>query len=63
MLRLDPNAASGFFGRAFAFGSRGEYDRAIQDYSAAIEHNPQDPVALNNRGVIYEKVGNYDSGD
>src|SRR5881392_831928 len=54
------NTVSGVFGRALAFGAKGEYDRAIQDYSIVIERNPRDPVALNNRGVLYEKIRNYD---
>jgi len=53
-------STSGLFGRALAFGAKGEYDRAIQDYSTVIERNPRDQVALNNRGVLYEKIRNYD---
>ena len=43
--------------RALAFSLKGQYDRAIQDYDAAIDINPNFAVALNNRAWAYYKSG------
>ncbi len=46
--------------RGNAFSSKGEYDRAIQDYDQSIKLNPNYARAFNNRGVAYQKKGEYD---
>ena len=38
----------------------GQTDRAIEAYSHAIELNPNDADAYNNRGVVYRGKGDYD---
>ena len=38
----------------------GEYEKAISDYTRAIEINPRYAVAYNNRGLVYRKMGEYD---
>jgi tetratricopeptide (TPR) repeat protein len=43
--------------RALAYSLKGQYDRAIQDYDAAITINPNFAVALNNRAWAYYKSG------
>ncbi len=52
-------------GKARPFGTRGDYymdlqqyDKALQDYSKAIENNPEYEIALHNRGGVYGKLGN-----
>ena len=54
-------------GVAIAYNSRGlarlkkqEFDRAIEDYSAAIQKDPEYASPYNNRGVAYEKKREYD---
>ena len=39
---------------------KGAYDRAIEDYSQAIELNPNYVEAYGNRGVVYRSQGAYD---
>jgi tetratricopeptide (TPR) repeat protein len=53
---------------AIAYGRRGnvyhdksEYDRAIADYTKAIEMNPRDAAAYNNRGIAYRAKGENES--
>ncbi len=45
-----------FIARGNAFDDRGETDRAIQDYGAAIRLNPRDSRAYFNRGFVYGKT-------
>jgi tetratricopeptide (TPR) repeat protein len=40
---------------------KGEYDRAIADYTRAIELNPTDAVVYNNRGIAFRAKGDNDS--
>ena len=40
-IRLDPNNASAYNNRGFAYGSKGDYDRAIADYTEAIRLDPK----------------------
>ena len=39
-LELNPAFASGYISRGFAYCQKGEYDRAIDDYTRAIEIEP-----------------------
>ena len=38
---------------------KGEYDHALQDYEQAIQLNPSNANAYNNRGIIYRIKGEY----
>ena len=39
---------------------RGEYDQAISEFNKALEINPKDSGAYNNRGAAYMNKGQYD---
>jgi tetratricopeptide (TPR) repeat protein len=52
--------AEAFHSRGIAYRFKGDYDRAIQDYSQAIKLNGKLAMAFNNRGVAYDKKGDYD---
>jgi tetratricopeptide (TPR) repeat protein len=43
-----------------AYARMGDYDRAIADYSKAIEVYPEHAGAYSNRGIAYERMGDYD---
>ena len=45
--------------RGNAYTTKGEYDRAVQDYDESIKLNPNYARAFNNRGVAYQKKGEY----
>jgi tetratricopeptide (TPR) repeat protein len=42
------------------YGNKGEYDRAIADFTEAIRLDPKLATAYSNRGLAYEKKGGYD---
>ena len=46
--------------RAGAWWDKGDFDRAIADYSAAVRLDPNNAVALTNRGVVWRDKGNID---
>lgn len=46
-------------GRADNSFGRGRHDRAISELSKAIQANPNNPAAYNDRGVAYQALGNY----
>jgi tetratricopeptide (TPR) repeat protein len=46
--------------RGNAYTTKGEYDRAVQDYDQSIKLDPGYARAFNNRGVAYQKKGEYD---
>lgn len=47
------------YNRASAYQTQGDYDRAIQDYDAAIRLDASDPDTFLNRGVAYGTRGNH----
>jgi tetratricopeptide (TPR) repeat protein len=49
-----------FNDRGVAYRLKGDFDRAIQDYSQAIRINPKSASIYNNRGVAYDRKGDYD---
>src|SRR6476659_4167910 len=48
------------FNRGQSYDSKGDKDRAIADYSKAIDLNPRDSNYYNNRGVAYRGKGDID---
>jgi Flp pilus assembly protein TadD len=46
--------------RGFAYEQKADHDRAIWDYSRAIELNPTFSKAFSNRGVAYRQKGEFD---
>ena len=46
--------------RGFAYGTKGQHDRAIQDYDQAIKLDPSDAIAYYNRGIAYSAKGQLD---
>ncbi|MDJ0948877.1 MAG: polymer-forming cytoskeletal protein [Alphaproteobacteria bacterium] len=56
--KLSPeNLAAAYRNRARAYSGKGDYRRAVADYSETIKLLPLDPVAHNNRGFAYNKMG------
>ncbi|MCX5785565.1 MAG: protein kinase [Elusimicrobia bacterium] len=51
--------ANAYTGRGSAYYLKGEYDRAVEDYSAAIELNPRDAAPYNNRGDVFYMQKQY----
>jgi tetratricopeptide (TPR) repeat protein len=55
-----PKTAGAFLDRGLLFASRGDYDNAIEDYTAALRINPDYATAYYNRGATYANKGMYD---
>jgi len=59
---IDPQGlgADDYFQRGLAYGRKGQYDKAIADYTKSIEINPGDATVYISRGFAYVKIGQYD---
>jgi tetratricopeptide (TPR) repeat protein len=57
LLHFHPNDAQAYYNRGNCYLHKKDYDRALADFSKAIEINPNLGVAYNNRAFIYEKKG------
>jgi tetratricopeptide (TPR) repeat protein len=55
-----PNLAVAYGRRGKAYLDKGEHDKAIADYTKAIEANPRDSFAYNSRGIAYRAKGDLD---
>ncbi|GAB4329326.1 MAG: tetratricopeptide repeat protein [Bacteroidales bacterium] len=51
--------AIGHFFRGNLYDMKGQPEKALQDFSRAIELNPKYTVAYNNRGIVNGMLGNY----
>jgi tetratricopeptide (TPR) repeat protein len=49
-----------YVNRGVEYDNKGDYDRAIADYNAAIPLDPKDPHARNDRGESYRHKSDYD---
>ena len=47
--------------RGIAYAGKGQYDKAVADYTSAIAMNPKNEIAFNNRGNAYWHLGNHDA--
>ncbi len=56
----EPTDAAGFLDRGSRYGRNGVYHRAIQDFTTAIELDPELAEAWYNRGCSWYEVGGFD---
>jgi Flp pilus assembly protein TadD len=56
-IRLDPQMAQAYNGRAVVHALRGEFDKAIADCAEALRLDPGDPEFYKTRGYIYDQMG------
>ena len=54
------NLAILYINRGSILHSKGNYDRALEDYSQAIELDPKYALAFVNRGIVYGNMGDFD---
>jgi tetratricopeptide (TPR) repeat protein len=57
---MDARHAAAHYNRGLAFDQKGDVDRAMADYTKAIELEPTDPSPFINRGRIYMNRREYD---
>jgi curli production assembly/transport component CsgG len=55
---LDPQNAVAFTNRSAAYAQKSYLVKALKDSNVAIKHDPNFPLAYNNRGYVYELLGN-----
>ena len=55
-----PEIRRGYCNRGIAYRHKGEYDKAIADYTEAIRLDPKYAKAYNNRGIAYRHKGEFD---
>ena len=53
-------AAAEHYNRGLAWDKKGEYDKAIADYTEAIQLDPKLAPAFNNRGLAWDEKGEHD---
>jgi len=53
----DSEGAWAYYNRGVGYVKKGDYDRAIVDFTKAIEINPEHVLTFSNRGYAYERLG------
>ena len=56
----EPTDAAGFLDRGSRYGRNGVYHRAIEDFTKALELDPDFAEAWYNRGCSWYEVGDYE---
>jgi Flp pilus assembly protein TadD len=56
-VRLDPNLAQAFNGRAVAYGLKDDFEKALSDASEALRLDPWEPDYYRTRGFVYDRLG------
>lgn len=60
-IAASPNYSDAYNQRGFVYDLKGQFDRAVADYSMAIKLNPYNSVHYYNRGISYYKKRDFDS--
>jgi len=58
-IRLDPNSDRAYHGRATAYWSMNDNERAVADYTQSIRLNPANASDYSNRGLAYQDMGDF----
>ena len=61
--RSNEEQAIAAYNRGISYIEKGEFDKAIADYTEAIRLNPKNAKAYYNRGTSYAKKGEQDKAD
>jgi tetratricopeptide (TPR) repeat protein len=59
-IKIKPEVAAGYLGRANTLNVMGRYEEAIEDYDTALEITPDLANAYINRGSAYSHLGEYE---
>ena len=58
-IKIDPEKAAGYLGRANTLNIMGRYEECLADYDKVLEINPKLANAYINRGSAYSHLGEY----
>lgn len=58
--KSEPSSPKDYFTRGLDYAKKGQYEKAIEDFSKAIDLDPKYGKAYMNRGIAYAKSGNSD---
>ena len=59
-IKIDPQLAGGYLGRANTLSTMGQYQEALEDYDRTLEIDPNLANAYINRGSAYSHLGQYE---
>ena len=59
-IKIDPQLAGGYLGRANTFNLMGRYEKSIEDYDTVLEIDPTLANAYVNRASAYSHLGEYE---
>ncbi len=59
-LEMYPNSGKGYVQRADSYAARGEYRKAIEDYTAAHRLNTRNPIWILSRGLCLARLGEFE---
>jgi len=57
VISIDPTLMNPYINRAWAYTEVGQYDKAIADCNTVLKVNPNNALALNNRGLASQRKG------
>jgi len=60
LFEIDDAHVPAYMGRALVLTQRADYERALEDYSRAIQLQPSNIAAHNNRGIVYALRAEYE---
>ena len=59
-IKIDPQRADGYVGRANTLNTLGQYEESLMDYNKALDIDPTLANAYVNRGSAYSHLGQYE---
>ena len=59
-IKIDPQLAGGYLGRANTLNMMGRYEKSIEDYDTVLEIDPKLANAYINRAIAYSHLGEYE---
>ena len=60
VVEKSPGKARAITNRGSAYATLGEWDRAMEDYSRALQLDPKFPISLMSRGFAFKNMGKYE---
>ena len=61
-MECNSNHFKAYFNRGFAYDKIGQIDKAIHDYTKALQIDPYNAYCYYNRGISYDKKGESEEG-